>query len=205
MNPRDISSLRWPRELLAEVIDSAPVGMALVALDGSVMRVNRALCEIVGCGEEDLLGAGFKELTHPDDVEATLEQMRRILITEIRTCRLQNRCLRKDGRVVWVKLSASLVRDERGEPAHFICQLEDATEAREGRHGSVLTGATVTPRVHVADLAVGTQDRRCSGSSSTSPSAGAQSASFARATTRRRSSRRSARATASRSTAASRR
>ncbi len=146
MNPRDISSLRWPRELLAEVIDSAPIGMALVALDGSVMRVNRALCEIVGCGEEDLLGTGFTELAHPDDVEATLEQMRRIIITEIRTCRLQNRCLRRDGRVVWVKLSVSLVRDERGEPAHFICQLEDATEAREAEQALQRSEARLADR-----------------------------------------------------------
>jgi PAS domain S-box-containing protein len=52
--------------------DSAPIGMALVALDGRWLEVNESLCRIVGYTEAELLRTTFQAITHPDDLEADL-------------------------------------------------------------------------------------------------------------------------------------
>ncbi len=69
----------------------------------------------------------FQDITHPDDLEADLGQARAVLAGEIRSYRMEKRYLHKDGRVVWVMLSVSLVRDAAGRPLHFVAQIEDIT------------------------------------------------------------------------------
>jgi len=110
--------------------DGAPIGMALVAPDGSWLQVNRSLCEIVGYSEPELLELSFQAITHPEDLEADLELVRQLLANEIRSYQMEKRYFHKDGSVVWVNLSVSLVRDRLGEPVHFVSQIEDITERK---------------------------------------------------------------------------
>jgi diguanylate cyclase (GGDEF)-like protein/PAS domain S-box-containing protein len=123
-------ALREGSELLSQVLDSAPIGLALVAVDGTWRRVNRALCEIVGYSEAELATRSLQDLTHPDDHDADREYVRRMLAGEIRTFVMEKRYLHKQGRIVWVNLSASLLRDEHGDAVEFIYQFEDVTERR---------------------------------------------------------------------------
>ena len=108
----------------------AAIGMALVGTDGRWLQVNRSLCQTVGYSEEELLEKTFQELTHPEDLDADVGQMRRMLAGEIETYQMEKRYLRKDGHVVWILLSVSLVRDEEGEPLYFISQIQDITERK---------------------------------------------------------------------------
>jgi PAS domain S-box-containing protein len=101
--------------------------MALVAPDGRWLKVNGALCELLGYSEEALLCRSFQELTHPDDLQEDLEQVRRMLAGEIKTYRMEKRYLHASGDVVWALLGVSLVRDKRGVPLYFISQLQDIT------------------------------------------------------------------------------
>jgi diguanylate cyclase (GGDEF)-like protein/PAS domain S-box-containing protein len=123
--------LAQQRELLARVLEDAPIGMALVAPDGRWLKVNRALCEIVGYEEAELLELSFQDLTHPDDLEADLEHVRRMLAGEIGSYEIEKRYLRKDGRIVWIKLSVTLMRDEQHRPLQFISQIQDITAPKE--------------------------------------------------------------------------
>jgi diguanylate cyclase (GGDEF)-like protein/PAS domain S-box-containing protein len=104
--------------------------MALVGIDGRLLRVNRALCEIVGYSEEDLLEKTFQDITHPDDLEADLEYFRRMLAGEIRTYQMEKRYLHAEGHEVWGLLNGSLVQDEKDEPLYFIGQIQDITERK---------------------------------------------------------------------------
>ncbi len=108
--------------------EHSPIGMTLVGLDGHLLMVNRALCEMLGYDAEELTQRGFQELTHPDDLGADLELLNRCLVGEIDSYRLRKRYLHADGRVVWGDLSVALVRGHDDRPLHFISQILDVTD-----------------------------------------------------------------------------
>ena len=118
-------------ERFRTAFEDAPIGMALVAPDGSFLRVNRTLCEITGYDESSLLELCFQEITHPDDLDADVEQVRRVLTGEIRTYQMEKRYRRRDGQIVWAMLSVSLVRDRVQQPLYFVSQIEDISERKE--------------------------------------------------------------------------
>ena len=101
--------------------------MAIVGLDGSWLRVNRSLCDIVGYTEEELFQRTFKDITHPDDLERDLSHVRDLIEGRSRHYQMEKRYFHKDGRVVWIRLNASLVRNAAGDPLYFISQIEDVT------------------------------------------------------------------------------
>ena len=109
---------------------SAAVGMALVAPDGRWLQVNRSLCDIVGYSEQELLTKTFQDITHPDDLETDLGYVRQMLAGEIRTYQMEKRYFHKQGHVVWILFSVSLVRDSNGEPLYFISQIQNITERK---------------------------------------------------------------------------
>jgi len=113
-----------------EVFDSAPIGMAVMDLDGRWLGVNRVLCQITGYSEEQLLGLTFQDITHPEDLEADLDLVRQLLAGEIPSYRLERRYLRPDGSVVRVLLGTSLIRDQEGSALHFVSHMEDVTAQR---------------------------------------------------------------------------
>ena len=119
--------LREAEERFRRSFEDAAIGMALVGTDGRWLRVNRSLCEIVGYPEEELLGKTFQDITHPDDLEIGLVELPRMLAGEVRTQQIEKRYLRKDGNVVWVLLTISLVHDEGDEPLYFVTQVQDVT------------------------------------------------------------------------------
>jgi PAS domain S-box-containing protein len=121
------AQLREAEERFRLAFDEAPIGVALVALDGRWLRVNRALCQIVGYSPEEMLGLGFQDITHPDDVGADIEYIRRLLSGEIQTNEVEKRYIHSDGHVVWIQLNVSLARDDRGLPLYFITQIQDIT------------------------------------------------------------------------------
>lgn len=108
----------------------AAIGMSIVGLDGQWLQVNSALCELVGYREEELLATTFQAITHPDDLNADLSVIRQMLQGKIRTYQMEKRYFHKQGHVVWILLTASLVRDSSGQPRYFISQIQDITERK---------------------------------------------------------------------------
>jgi diguanylate cyclase (GGDEF)-like protein/PAS domain S-box-containing protein len=125
------SALRESEQRFRGSFERAATGMALVGTDGRFLRVNRSLCEILGYPERELLRKTFQEITHPDDLEVDLENLRRLLAGEVRTYQTEKRYLHKDGHVVWALLSVSVVHDEEGEPRYFLSQIQDVTERKK--------------------------------------------------------------------------
>lgn len=124
---RMADALRHSEEQLRLTFEHAPIGKALVSLDGKFLRVNRALCEIVGYAREDLLQRTFQELT-PSGDEEELALVGKLLEGSISTYQLSKRYIHSDGHFVEVQLYVSLIRDELGSPVHFIAQIQDVTE-----------------------------------------------------------------------------
>ena len=120
-------SLRESEERFRLAFEEAPIGMALVGLDGRFLRGNRALCAIVGYGPDELVARTFHEITHPDDVDIDDALARKLASGEIPSYQLAKRYIRKDGSVVDVMLSGSIVREANGAPLYFLAQVEDIT------------------------------------------------------------------------------
>ncbi len=120
-------ALEESEERFRAAMEYAAIGMALVSLDGRFLKVNRALCEIVGYSEAELLERTFPELTHPDDLEADLAQAEELLAGRISHYDMEKRYFHKSGRVVWILLSGSIVRSATGEPRVFLAEIQDIT------------------------------------------------------------------------------
>jgi PAS domain S-box-containing protein len=125
------AALRESEERFRGAIEHAPIGMALVAPDGRFLRVNPALCGILGYEPGELLARTFQDLTHPDDLAADLAQAARLLAGEIPTYQLEKRYRHKAGHAVWTLLGVSAVRDAAGGPLYFVSQVQDITARRE--------------------------------------------------------------------------
>ena len=122
--------LRESEERFSSVFEHAAIGMALVAPDGHWLKVNRALCELVGYKAEELLGRTFQDITHPDDLEADLGFVHQMLTGELRTYQMEKRYFHKQGHVLWILLTVSRVRNASGQPLYFISQIQDITNRK---------------------------------------------------------------------------
>ena len=107
------------------------VGMALLDCEGVFARTNDAFCGLLGYRPDDLVGRGFPEITHPDDIDPSLTAVREMVAGERDGYRNEKRCLHSDGHHVWTAVNVSPIRDERGRTIHLIAQIEDITERKE--------------------------------------------------------------------------
>ena len=123
-------ALAEAEERFRTAFEEGAAGMAIVSPDGRLLRVNRALCAITGHQPAELEGRTMLSLLHPDDRPQHDEESDRMLSGQIATARGERRYLHDDGRVVWVSVSTTLVRDAGGSPLHFLTQAQDVTERR---------------------------------------------------------------------------
>ena len=113
------------QERFRSAFEGAAIGMALVGLRGEFVRVNKALCDLVGYPAEVLVWKTFQDITHPEDLEADLDLLQQLVNGAIPSYQLEKRYLRPDGSTTWALLSVTLMRDADGTPLHFISQIQD--------------------------------------------------------------------------------
>jgi PAS domain S-box-containing protein len=126
-------ALRESERRFRAIFDQAAVGVALTGLDGRWLLVNERLCEMLGYERDELLQRTFADVTHPADLEGSLESMRRHLAGEVRIDTMDKRYVRKDGSTVWVTRSVTLIRDAADQPLHGVVVVEDITERRRAQ------------------------------------------------------------------------
>jgi diguanylate cyclase (GGDEF)-like protein/PAS domain S-box-containing protein len=113
-----------------EVFERAPIGTALLDVEGRWLLVNRALCDITGYTSDELVGKRFDGIVHPADVNNDVEQRQRLLAGEIPAFQVEKRYFDAAGETVSAILSVSLVRDRSGVPLQYIAQLQDISERK---------------------------------------------------------------------------
>jgi PAS domain S-box-containing protein len=118
-------------ELFENAFNYASIGKALVDLGGRFLKVNPAFCNLTGYSEARMLELDFQTITHPDDLEADVDNLQRLLAGEISTYQMDKRYLRADGSVVWAHLSVSMVLGPDRRPRQIIAQVQDLTARRE--------------------------------------------------------------------------
>lgn len=124
-------TLRSTEEQYRQLFDAAGVGITRWSLNGRFLDVNHRFTEITRRTREQLLQLSHHDITHPED-QATDEALEASALDGQRQrYSLEKRYVRPDGQVVWVMLSATLVRDAQGQPLHFVAVSEDITERRQ--------------------------------------------------------------------------
>jgi PAS domain S-box-containing protein len=117
-------------ERFRATFENAGVGIAHIAPQGTWLLANRRLCQITGYLAEELLGRHFLDITHPDDREVNLAQLRRIQAGEIDSYSTEKRLLHKDRAVTWVRSTVSALRKADRSIAYLIKVLEDISEKK---------------------------------------------------------------------------
>jgi PAS domain S-box-containing protein len=130
------TSLKASEELFRHTFEYTCVGFCHVALDGTWLRVNQKLCEIVGYSQSELLTTTFQAITEPADLDADLALAARLVAGEISEYSIEKRYIHKQGHHVWVNLTVSLMRDidrdgNIGAPQHYLGAITDITARKQ--------------------------------------------------------------------------
>jgi len=119
------------RGLFENAFSNAPIGMALIDMDGRWLQVNSALCRIIGYAEIELKARTLRSLTHPDDMDLDASLSRQLLDGKVPSYQVEKRCVHAWGHFVWVMMTVSLVRDRKGRALYQIVQVQDISERKE--------------------------------------------------------------------------
>jgi PAS domain S-box-containing protein len=121
--------LRESEDKFRNLFENSPVGNSITGIDGS-LYVNKSFCRILGYNEEELRTRKWMELTHPDDIQKSTEEMQSLLEGKISRSRFEKRYIHKNGNIVWTDISIYLQRDKQGNPKFFITSIADISERK---------------------------------------------------------------------------
>jgi PAS domain S-box-containing protein len=118
-------------ELFRSLFDKAGIGIALLGEGGIAFRVNQKLCDILGYSEKELNRMSYVDYTHVEDVDKDISLYKELLDNKRETYQLEKRYVRKDGKLIWAMLTASVVKDENGQASFVIGMVEDISYRKE--------------------------------------------------------------------------
>ncbi len=124
-------SLRKSESTLRSYFELPLIGIAISSPDKGWLEVNDKLCDIFGYDRNELTQMTWVELTHPEDLEADLEQFNRILAGESEGYLMDKRFIRKNGQVIYAIISVRCVRHADGSIDYFVALVQDVTERKQ--------------------------------------------------------------------------
>jgi PAS domain S-box-containing protein len=131
-----------------QALEHSPIGTAVFGLDGVWLNGNAALRDFLGYSQTELAAVNFRDVTHPEDLDADLALFDQLISGQIPSYEIEKRYIRKCGEVAWAKRTVSLVRDAGGEPAYFISHVQDiaARKAAQAERMKLAERATLATR-----------------------------------------------------------
>ncbi|MFA6322598.1 MAG: PAS domain S-box protein [Candidatus Buchananbacteria bacterium] len=137
-NIRDITARHRAEMALADnearmraIFENSPIAIVLVDLNNKFISANSAAVSLWGYSEDELQKMTFGDITHPDEVQRDIKQVKRLVRGEIVVYNVDKRYIRKDGKVIYGRASATLIRDGHDRPLHFLTIIEDITEHKK--------------------------------------------------------------------------
>jgi PAS domain S-box-containing protein len=124
------SGLSESEERFRSSFDAAPIGMIMIGLDHTLLKVNQSFCRMLGYTQEELTGLPVLQITHPGDKAATAARLGELSGDGTQIHVAEKRYLAKDGRVVWARVTSTAVNDSAGRRVHGLAQIEDITTSR---------------------------------------------------------------------------
>ena len=121
-------ALRESEATFSGAFTHSPIGTALVSPEGRWLRINPAFCQLIGYSEAELLDRTFQDITHPEDLEIGRDKLLHGSEDGTPVLLFETRYLHADGHVINVLINSTLVRNQNGEPSHWVTQIQDITE-----------------------------------------------------------------------------
>lgn len=118
-------------QLLNSVFEEAPIGIALVSVDGEIMLVNKRYETQLGYARGALLGRSIIDITAPDDRPQSADRLARVKAGDLTVSAREKRYLRQDGTVMWAELTSSVLTDPAGRPRFVLTMLLDISERQK--------------------------------------------------------------------------
>jgi len=128
---KTIKKLADTEEKFRKTFDFAGNGMALVGMDTTWLRVNQSLCNMLGYTREEFLKLKYPDFTHPEDLKNDEILLKEALKGNLDDYEIEKRYLHKNGKIVWTILTVSIVRDDSGNPIHFVSQMSDISKIKK--------------------------------------------------------------------------
>ncbi len=123
-------ALRESEERFRSAFNYAPIGIALVSSSGQWLKVNHALCTILGYEKDEFLSMDFQSIIFPEDLGTTLVKIHELISGKTVNCQMEQRYLHKTGRMVWASWSVSAANDSKSNVPNLIFQIQDITEKK---------------------------------------------------------------------------
>src|SRR5205814_1301840 len=124
------AALELSEQNFRQIFQEAPIGMAVVGLDERFLQANAELCQMVNYSEDELRSRTPLDITHTDDIDFSREIAKTMLEGGLHN-RVEKRYLRKDGQLVWAARTGCVIRDESGNPRHFLIMIEDISKRKQ--------------------------------------------------------------------------
>ncbi|KTD82414.1 EAL domain-containing protein [Legionella waltersii] len=111
--------------------DYSPTGIVLATLDGYLNKVNSAFCKMLGYDKDELQNMHFRDITHPDDLESSLDNVQQLVHEKISHFQMTKRYVCKNGHITWANVNVSMARDESQIPLYFIINILDNNKQKD--------------------------------------------------------------------------
>src|SRR5687768_7050393 len=128
-----VGKLRETERRIAESEKFSSVMVLHVALGGQLLKAPPTFCRLLGYSEKELAALRLENLIHAEDSAVSWRQIQRLTHSETKSADCEKRCIRRDGGIIWLSLSCSLVAGEAGEPSYFLVYARDTTEEQQAR------------------------------------------------------------------------
>ncbi len=127
-----VKALQYREEQLLLIFENAPIAIALVDVhDYRILRVNAAHQDLLGYSPEDLAQMTFVDFTHADDISSNINQIQHLIEGNHPRFQIEKRLIKKNGEVVWIDLTVTLIRDREGNPRYSLGMFQDITVAKQ--------------------------------------------------------------------------
>ncbi|MBX2942601.1 MAG: PAS domain S-box protein [Cyclobacteriaceae bacterium] len=163
---RDVTQLREAQHQIAlsearfrGAFENSATGMALISTDTKYLKVNRALCQMVGYTEEQLLNKSVEDITFLEDAGKDFHFQQQLLRGEQITFQCEKRYLHCNGDIVWVNTNVSLIKDIDGSPLYFVSQIENITATKLAKEQLLIYEANMKATINNTELMIWSVDK----------------------------------------------